>query len=134
MIRVNTKRLETDTKYIAKVLKGMERKVSTKIVRQSLRKGSLTIVQTAKEKVPVKSGVLKSSIRAYKVKAWKPNTMVYRVGLTEKGWYGRFVEFGTIKQKPQPFLRPAMMENDDRVLNTFKSEIRKYISKMGVRK
>lgn len=39
------------------------------------------------------------------------------------GWYAHFVEFGTSKQPPRPFMRPAFYENRDLVLSRFRQAL-----------
>jgi len=42
---------------------------------------------------------------------------------TASAYYGQFVEFGTVKMTPRPFLRPAFDENVSRAIETMKSVI-----------
>lgn len=44
------------------------------------------------------------------------NSATVRVGPSEDAWYGIFPEIGTIHQPPQPYLRPALDQNDRKVL------------------
>jgi HK97 gp10 family phage protein len=44
-------------------------------------------------------------------------------GKGKKGWHAGFVEFGTRKTAPRPFLRPAWDANKDKVLASIKTEI-----------
>jgi HK97 gp10 family phage protein len=45
------------------------------------------------------------------------------VGPSTSGWYAHFVEFGTAKAAPQPFMRPAWDSNKDRALDIIKREL-----------
>lgn len=65
---------------------------------------SLNIDKNAKEFVPVKDGLLKGSIR--RVTLTQDNLNHSISANTE---YATFVEKGTSKQRPQPYLRPAYL-------------------------
>ena len=39
--------------------------------------------------------------------------------------YAPFIEFGTSKQSAQPFLRPAVLENKDRITSLFKKAMKR---------
>lgn len=67
---------------------------------------SKPLVQEAKARVPVDRGTLRDSIHASRAFA-KRGTVEYHVGPSAKGFYGRFVEYGTRFQPKRPFLRPA---------------------------
>lgn len=72
------------------------------------------------EKVPVRTGRLRSSIRLEKV-----SDLAYVVvaghPVKEKGrpYYAPFVEFGTRRMAPRPFMRPAA----DRAVQTIRSRL-----------
>ena len=51
-------------------------------------------------------------------------------GLTD-AFYGRFVEYGTAKSAPQPFLRPAYDQNKERAVEAIKDRIEKRLKKVG---
>lgn len=57
-----------------------------------------------------------------------------RVGESYEGagnvFYWRFLEFGTSKMRAQPFMRPALADNTDAVINTVTSELDKAIDKI----
>jgi HK97 gp10 family phage protein len=38
-------------------------------------------------------------------------------------FYGRFIEFGTVKMRPQPFLRPALASERGKALETMKKRL-----------
>lgn len=68
-------------------------------VEAAIVKAAADVVKDARNRVPVKSGALRNSISA-SIKGNKAT-----IGPT--AFYGRFVEFGTAKMEPQPFLLPA---------------------------
>lgn len=68
-------------------------------------------------KVQVDPGNVPKNIIMKRVKNPKNATSVYRVALRSKKKYGyasrigALIEFGTVKQSPQPFLAPALRDN-----------------------
>ena len=70
---------------------------------------------TAKGLVPVDTGALRRSIRTEKVQPRQ-----YDVGAGED--YAGFVEFGTIHQAAQPYLRPALRINESPMRRIFQAE------------
>lgn len=74
--------------------------------RSAAFKTARKIVRTAKRRVPVRTGRLRSSI------AVSPDTEAGRAGVSIAGVvasapYAGFVEFGTSRMRPRPYLRPA---------------------------
>ena len=66
--------------------------------------------------VPVDTGRLRSSLRV----TFKGNTII--ITMVE---YGRFVEFGTFKQRPNPFIRNAI---NNKLATIIQEEIQRYYS------
>ena len=59
---------------------------------------------------------------------------IYEVGPRKKkkkgvlpAWYAHFVEFGTVKQRPQPFLRPAFEETKQVMIDEFTDKLSKVL-------
>jgi len=59
---------------------------------------------------------------------------VARTGPSRKGFYGYFPEYGTTKQSPQPFARPAWDETQAQVLATIGTLIGNGIEKEMVKR
>lgn len=75
--------------------------------KQALTAGATIVEAEAKVRAPVDTGQLRGSIG-------------YEVGESEAKIgtivdYSIFVEFGTSRQRPQPYLRPAIDENTDKI-------------------
>ena len=70
----------------------------------ALQVGAVRIEAKAKEEAPVLSGNLRRSIHTEEAKI-SNNSAVVRIGTNVE--YAPFVEFGTVKQNPNPFLRRA---------------------------
>ncbi|HCE2429429.1 TPA: hypothetical protein NGU10_001477 [Vibrio parahaemolyticus] len=66
----------------------------------------------------------------------KDNALATRVGPSKKHSQKAIAqEYGTVKQEPDPFMRPSLFENRHRVVNTFRTvlaiEIKKAIKKQA---
>ena len=65
----------------------------------------------------IDTGDLKASIGHEVVGKW--NVIDGFVGVGSMVKYGLFLELGTIKMKPRPFLRPALKNNHAKILHIF---------------
>lgn len=75
--------------------------------KQALTAGATIVEAEAKVRAPVDTGQLRNSIS-------------YEVGESEAKIgtivdYAVYVEYGTSRQRPQPYLRPAIDENTDKI-------------------
>lgn len=98
-----------------KALAKLDNRVQKRISLKALRAGAKIIAKQAKDNVPVNTGNLRKSIGTFaaKRKAFFKEVLIgTRSGKKRKndGFYGRFVELGTSKKRPQPFLRPAVKD------------------------
>lgn len=76
-------------------------------VKKACVKAGMVIERSAKPKAPVDTGNLRSSIKT------TPIIMGAEVG--PHADYGAYVEFGTVNMDAQPYLRPALDENKERI-------------------
>ena len=77
-----------------------------------VRKAALDVEAYAKQYVPVDTGFLKNSIHAViRTNSWR----VYAAEVIAEAFYANFVESGTSRMSPQPFMGPAL----DRVMPGF---------------
>lgn len=85
-----------------------------------LREIALRLENEARKLVPVRTGNLKDSIKSGILEdgAW------IGAGLTDEVDYATYVEYGTIHQRAQPYLRPAVF----RVEKAIPSIIRRHFS------
>ncbi|MFA5075632.1 MAG: HK97-gp10 family putative phage morphogenesis protein [Candidatus Babeliales bacterium] len=98
-----------------------------------LEKAGEMVASRARQIVPVDTGTLKSTIRVTRLKGDpKMNIRVY-AGSREKGgsmqkgavrgaFYAHMVEFGTVKMKARPFLRPALNASKGSILDIMGSD------------
>ena len=82
-------------------------------LQKGIEKGCLRIEGDAKKKCPCDTGLLRSSIQ-HRVE--NKDTNVEGI-IGTKTEYASFVEFGTSKQRPQPYLVPAYKENLEQIKN-----------------
>lgn len=71
-------------------------------------------------------GHLRNNIKTRKVRAKKLHTVSFVI-TTGKAFWGRFLEFGTIKLKAQPFFKPAVDSSASKAIDTLMSEMRKAV-------
>lgn len=123
------------------------------VSRKNIKKGLKVVERAAKAKCPVGTefkstyggnasaervpGSLKKSIRSRTSRKKLEGQVIAGENLyTKKGrktkaysqgkidtFYARFVEFGTSKMMAQPFMRPALEENFDAVMDGFKDTL-----------
>ena len=92
------------------IMDGLER-VGEKVASAAKQKVPVGVDRkpygTGKEWTARRAGALRDSIRVVRLKGDpKMNIRVYAG--SEKVYYGRFVEYGTVKMKARPFLRPSL--------------------------
>lgn len=100
----------------------------------ALREVAAQMRDDAKAFCPVDTGSLRASIR---VQAYvKPKAHFYNVGVSAGGYvtnpksgmkvnYASHVEFGTSRQRAQPFMRPAYEGNKHNILRIMKEGLKK---------
>ena len=109
-----------------KLLKGMKKfpqNVQKNIVNGSTRAAAAKIRAATKSAVPIDTGNLKDAIVVRKGKSQDKTKTFYRVAVLysrdknrqitdgKDGYYATMVEYGTIHQVAQPFMRPAFEAN-----------------------
>jgi len=110
-------------------------KVAKQFLRKAGKAASDLFVQAAKQRAPVlkkptrrrQAGALRDSITA-QVSLRKGKGLVVRVGPDKKVFYAHFVEFGTSKMSPHPYMRPAWDGEKDAALNAFAESLKASIA------
>jgi HK97 gp10 family phage protein len=89
-------------------------KLAKRAMRKALKAGAAQMIAAAKERAPVRTGALKTSITSStklspKEEVGRTRIAASSVGDRRKGpaRYALFQEFGTKNQAAKPFLRPA---------------------------
>jgi HK97 gp10 family phage protein len=135
-------------KELIKALKNVPIEVRDKSIASSVRVGAKKVQEKAKALAPVKTGALRDSIAIQKMGKGKirkfygfpEDWIVYTIGLkkvefetTYNGrkqivkwvpFYGYFIEFGTSKMSPRPFMRPAAELTFPSILSVIKNDLR----------
>lgn len=90
---------------------------------KALLAGSQTVVNSAKRRVPKKTGTLSRSIHA------EVESDGVLVGTDVS--YAKYVEQGTARMKGRPYLQPALTENTTRIQNQVQKAIQQMLSSQG---
>lgn len=111
-----------------------KRKEVAEVFKKDLAEGANTVLASARSKAPV--GVtehLVSSIAKNEVWDRGGKWSVYvgievnEVFTKADGWYARMQEMGTSKMRAQPYLRPALRENQNQIHDNIESDLKEVI-------
>lgn len=98
-------------KALLKALGNLPKIVAKKALRQAMRPAMKIVQDSAKKNAPVDTGLTRKSI---KVRAMKRSTKFIGIDVLigegdykGKTFYASFVEYGTSKMAPKPFMKPA---------------------------
>ncbi|CAG9418049.1 MULTISPECIES: HK97-gp10 family putative phage morphogenesis protein [Providencia] len=112
--------------------------ITTKVLRQAGREAMTPVLDDMKKHAGYdatsEAEHMRDSIKITTTSRMKDNktlsVMTVRVGPTKAHYMkAKAQEFGTVKQIPNPFIRPALDYNRQFILNTLASEIRASIEK-----
>lgn len=91
---------------------------------KALMAGANTVINSAKRRVPKKTGTLSRSIHM------EPEGDIgVLVGTDVK--YAKYVEWGTARMKGRPYLYPALTENQQRIQNRVQKAMRQMLASQG---
>ncbi len=90
-----------------------------KTAMDRLEKAGEIVAADARRRVPVDTGKLKATIRVVRLKNdAKNNIRVYAGNRQKDGpFYAHMVEYGTVKMKARPFLRPALNGSKTQIMS-----------------
>lgn len=137
---------------VQQALKELPTTIQKKVITGATRAGASVIAKEAKRLAPVDTGTLKLSIGVAKAKKRDtdlnhikffvvPKSKVRRtvkakvdgknakIKATAYTYHAHFLEFGTEKMAPQPFLRPAVDSTKAEVVQAFQAYAHKRIDK-----
>lgn len=100
----------------------------TKDLAKAVKAGGKVVRDEAKARAPVDTGALRDKMTMRLVEKDRSQVEV-KVGPHKDQYYGYFLEHGTSKMSPKPFLRPALDENKDKVEKAMANELKKAIEK-----
>jgi len=118
---------------ILKKLAILPQRVQKNVVVGAIRASAKPIIQEAKALVPKDSKSLSKSIGITKFKTRKKSLVWFSVsprrGKNWDGFYGRFIEFGTVKMSAKPFMRPAFEKKSAETIKFAKEYMKKRLDK-----
>lgn len=89
-----------------------------KAVRPALQSAASIVRREIIQNAPVDTGVLKRSIRQKFKRATRFEEAVM-VGVSQRAYYWKFLEFGTDRMAARPFIRPAFDRTSKETLTEF---------------
>lgn len=123
-------------KELNKELKSLPEDFRTKSLNGAVAASARVLRNEAIKNAPSDTGNLKTAIRAQKKRSKTKYIGLYQVNVKPKGkvtiltrgkkrrsnstYYARFLEDGTKKMPPQPFMRPAFMSKREESVRTFR--------------
>lgn len=121
-------------KDLLKTLEQFPIRIQKNVMTGATRAAANVVRDEARRLVPKDTKNLQKSIRTVKRKSRKGEIRFSVVPVKGRkykydGWYAHFIEFGTSKQTPQPFMRPAFQSQTDESLNAAKKYIAERIPK-----
>lgn len=123
----------TGDKQLDRLMKRLPLSIQRKHMRAALRKGAHIIAGEARANAPVLTGALQGSIKVRAGKARRRGDLRINV-LTGEGFfkgdqfYGAFLEYGTSRMAPQPFMRPAFDTKHDEAQQAIAQHLRTAIT------
>jgi len=106
------------------LLKKLSLMGGNKAIMKGIEKGALRVESDAKRNCPVDEGLLRASID-HKI---NNGTLSATVGSNLD--YSKFLEFGTVKQRAQPYLYPALQSNQANISADVMEAIREDIRRL----
>lgn len=97
---------------------------SKSIENKALKKAGSVVEDAIKNEAPVRSGTLQKSIKTSGVKT-KDGMKHVEVGPGNDGFYGKFIEFGTVHIKANPFMGRGYEKSKNEAMDKISEEIRK---------
>lgn len=112
------------------LLQSFPRRIQRDVINSVAARGATVVKKHAKKNIKqngsVKSGTLLKSVKTRKKK--KTNG-IYYIYTSRDAWYSHFIERGTSKMSANPFMRPAIDENQAEVLREMGIRMAKRMAK-----
>ena len=99
-------------------------KAGNRIENKALREAGDAVKTSIQNETPTRSGKLKASISVSRVKT-KGGIKQVEVGPGPDGYYGKFLEFGTVKMRANPFMSRGYETSKGEAERIIEEEIRK---------
>lgn len=117
----------TGDKNLKRKLKMLGSTVVENILEEASLAAAEPIQKQAEANAPRKTGRLAGDIQI-EVGEKSPGKVEVKIGPGKDGFYGKFVELGTVKSPPHPFLRPAARSRRKEAFQEFSKVVRKALS------
>jgi len=95
-----------------------------RIENSALRSAGDRVKGAIQDEVPVRTGNLKRNIAVSNVRT-KDGVKHVEIGPNKDGWYGRFVEFGTVHIKANPFMSRGYEKSKEDAVKIIQDELKK---------
>lgn len=95
----------------------------SRIENKALREAGNVVKEAITKEVPVRIGKLKQSISVSRVKS-KGGVKRVEVGPDKDGFYGKFIEFGTVKMKANPFMARGYETSKEEAMSTIEKNLK----------
>ncbi|KHO62675.1 phage protein, HK97 gp10 family [Thermoanaerobacter sp. YS13] len=96
----------------------------SRIENEALKEAGEYLAEEMKKEAPVRSGELRDSIKCSNVKT-KQGQKYVEVGPDETtNWRAKFIEFGTVKMRANPFMSRAYEKNKEQVREIIAQKLR----------
>jgi len=117
---------------IEQALRRIARATPEAVQREALHDAGEIVAERARSLVPVRSGNLRDSIAVAdegQSGVLSQGGVEVFVGPQADGFYGHFVEFGTVNMAAEPFMRPAFDATRDEVMDRLGGDLWRPIEK-----
>ena len=98
-------------------------KIGSRIENKALREAGDVVKEAIQKETPIRSGKLKESINVSRVKN-KDGAKRVEVGPNKDVFYSRFVEFGTVKMKANPFMARGYEVSKENAMETIEKNLK----------
>lgn len=111
-----------------RVLGELPRRVANNSLRAAVRAGLKPVLEAARANIHSISGDLARSLRIVSRRQRSPNQVAGAVSTSKLGYYGRWVELGTVHAPPHPFMRTALDSQAENAVNTMAAKLRERLA------
>lgn len=98
-------------------------KAGSRIENRALREAGDVVKEAIQKEAPIRTGKLKESINVSRVKN-KDGAKHVEVGPDKDVFYSRFVEFGTVKMKANPFMARGYETSKENAMETIEKSLK----------
>jgi HK97 gp10 family phage protein len=102
--------------------------VQVKILEAAIEEAAKLLESEAKRRAPYRTGKLRDSIEARKVKPRRGEAIRYAISPHVK--YAAPVEYGTSRMPPNPYMRPAHDTKKDQVVRDAREDVTQGIERL----